>query len=530
MLELILTPRMKRKIEIYDTTLRDGTQGTGITLSLLDKLRIAEKLDAFGIGFIEGGWPGSNPKDAGFFREAAKRSWTNAKISAFGMTRRRGVDVAEDSQVQSLLDACTPVVALVGKTWKIHVTEVLGVTPDENLKMISETVAHLCAQGREVFYDAEHFFDGFRDDPDYALATLDAAQSAGASALVLCDTNGGSLPRFIGEVVARARRKGVKLGIHTHNDSGLAVANALAAVQAGAEQVQGTINGYGERVGNCNLITLIAALELKLDMECVPRLEHLRDLSVFVDELANVPQNIRAPFVGRAAFTHKGGLHIHAVQKLSGSYEHIEPAKVGNSQTFAISDMSGKSNVLAKAEAFGIKLAKDAPEATAILEQIKQSEAMGFEYETAEASFELLIRRVLGQDTSIFDLKEYHCYFRRTKKKADPCEATVKLLVGGVPEYTVAEGDGPVNALDVALRKALSPFYPWVGQIRLCDYKVRIVDGSHGTTARTRVHIVTECGGRTWGTVGVSDNIIEASWQALVESIEFEALRRNEVV
>jgi len=519
-----------KAVTIYDTTLRDGTQGTGISFSVLDKIRVAEKLDAFGVDFIEGGWPGSNPRDVAFFEEAAKREWRNAKIAAFGSTRRGGVAVRDDAQVRTLLDAKTPVVTIVGKTWLLHVTEVLNVTPQENLAMIAETVAHLKANGREVFYDAEHFFDSYKDDPAYSLKTVRAAKEAGADLVVLCDTNGGSLPeevgRITGEVIAAL---GCPVGIHTHNDSGLGVANALAAVAAGACQVQGTINGYGERVGNCNLTTLVPTLQVKTGLPLVPDLTRLRELSRFVDELANVPQDIRAPYVGATAFTHKGGLHVHAVQKLARSYEHMEPALVGNAQTILVSDMSGQSNILAKAKELGFDIRKGAPEVAAILRQVKESEAAGYEFEAADASFDLLIRRTLGRHRPLFELREYHCSFRRSALHGfTTCEATVKLQVNGVPEYTVEEGDGPVNALDAALRKALRPFYPWIDDIRLADYKVRIVDGSRGTAARTRVLIVSTNGQASWGTVGVSDNIIEASWLALVDSIEFYGLSRQD--
>jgi 2-isopropylmalate synthase len=517
-----------KKVTLYDTTLRDGTQGTGISFSVLDKIRVAEKLDAFGVDYIEGGWPGSNPKDAAFFEEAAKRSWKSARIAAFGMTRRGRVKVEHDAQVQMLLDAQTPVVTIVGKTWPLHVTEVFGVTLEENLAMIADTVRHLKDHGREVFYDAEHFFDSFREDEAYSLATIKAARDAGADLIVLCDTNGGSLPGFVAEVTRRAiAHLGAPVGIHTHNDSGLGVANALAAIEAGAAQVQGTINGYGERVGNCNLTTVIPTLQLKMGLEVVPDLGGLQEVSAFVDELANVPRDIRAPYVGAAAFTHKGGLHVHAVQKLARTYEHIDPTLVGNRQTIVISDMSGQSNVLIKAREMGIELEKGSPEVAAILRQIKDAEAQGFEFEAAEPSFELLVRRALGRHQPLFDLKEYHCLSRCSARNgSDPCEATVKLLVGGVAEYTVAEGDGPVDALDAALRKAMRSFFPWVDDVRLADYKVRIVDGSRGAAARTRVLIVSTNGHTTWGTVGVSDNIIDASWQAITDSLEYYALHR----
>lgn len=519
-----------KPVTLYDTTLRDGTQGTGISFSVLDKIRVAERLDAFGIDYIEGGWPGSNPKDAAFFEEAAKRTWNHAKISAFGMTRRGKVKVEDDAQVQMLLDAKTPVVTIVGKTWPLHVTEVFNVSLEENLAMIADTVRFLKTHGREVIYDAEHFFDSFREDEVYSLATIKAATDAGADLVVLCDTNGGSMPDFVSAVTAKAiSHLGAPVGIHTHNDSGVGVANALAAIKAGASQVQGTVNGYGERVGNCNLTTVIPTLQLKLGIEVVPDISQLHDMSAFVDELANVPHDIRAPYVGAAAFTHKGGLHVHAVQKLARTYEHVDPALVGNRQTIVVSDMSGQTNVLMKAKELGFDLEKGSAQVAAILREIKEAEAAGYEYEAAEGSFELLLRKALGKYQPLFDLKEYHCHYRFSGRGgSDPCEATVKLSVHGVAEYTVDEGDGPVNALDAALRKALRPFYSWIDEVRLADYKVRIIDGGRGTAARTRVLIVSSNGQKTWGTVGVSDNIIEASWRALADSFEYYGLKAGE--
>jgi len=518
-----------KPVTIYDTTLRDGTQGTGISFSVLDKIRVAEKLDAFGVDFIEGGWPGSNPRDVAFFAEAAKRTWKHAKIAAFGSTRRGGVSVESDSQVRTLLEAGTPVITIVGKTWLLHVTEVLGVSADENLDMIADTVAFLKKSGREVFYDAEHFFDSYKDDPAYSVRTLAAAKDAGADLVVLCDTNGGALPDEVGRITGEViKALGCPVGIHTHNDSGLGVANALAAVAAGACQVQGTVNGYGERVGNCNLTTILPTLQVKMGMRVVPDLTRLRELSRFVDELANVPQDIRAPYVGGAAFTHKGGLHVHAVQKLARSYEHVDPALVGNAQTILVSDMSGQSNILAKTKELGFEFQKGSPEVAAILRNVKDSEAAGYEFEAADASFDLLVRRTLGRHQPLFNLREYHCSFRRAALHGfTTCEATVKLQVNGVSEYTVDEGDGPVNALDAALRKALRPFYSWIDDLRLTDYKVRIVDGGRGTAARTRVLIVSTDGHSSWGTVGVSDNIIEASWLALVDSFEFFGVKKQ---
>lgn len=519
----------KPQVTIYDTTLRDGTQGTGISLSVQDKLRVSERLDAFGVHFIEGGWPGSNPKDAAFFEEAARRTWRNAALAAFGMTRRGGVRVEDDAQVRQLLLAETPVVTIVGKTWPLHVTEVFGVTLEENLAMIRDTVLFLRDNGRRVFYDAEHFFDSFRDDPEYSLATVRAAREAGAEEVILCDTNGGSLPEF----VARATREafaalGRAPGIHTHNDCGLGVANALAAVDAGATQVQGTINGYGERVGNCNLTTIIPLLQLKRGMPLVPDLERLTELSRFVDEIANVPHDTRAPFVGSAAFSHKGGLHVHAVQKLARSYEHIDPALVGNEREVIISDLSGQSNVLVKAESMGFTLAKGSPEVARVLEEVKRLEHEGYEFEAAEASFEILIRRLLGSHRPLFDLVAYECNFLRSgagDTGLGQCSAGVKVRVGSAEIETRGCGDGPINALDEALRLALQPHFPVIGGVLLDDYKVRIINGHRGTASRTRVFISSTDGTAEWGTVGVSENIIEASWQALVDSFDYAVLQ-----
>src|SRR6478735_1058807 len=405
------TPR----VTIYDTTLRDGTQGTGISFSVLDKIRVAEKLDEFGVHYIEGGWPGSNPKDAAFFEEAAKREWKNARITAFGMTRRGRIKVEDDAQVQMLLDAQTPAVTIVGKTWPLHVTEVFQVSLEENLAMIADTVAYLKKHGREVLYDAEHFFDSYKEDPEYSLKTVKAARDAGADLIVLCETNGGALPEFVGEVTAKVIAElGQPVGIHTHNDGGVGVANALAGIRAGAVQVQGTINGYGERVGNCNLTTVIPNLQLKMGIDLGVDLTRLRELSNFVDELANVPHDIRAPYVGSAAFTHKGGLHVHAVAKLARTYEHVDPALVGNERVITISDMSGQSNVIVKAETLGFKLQKGAPEVSKILTLVKRLESEGYEFEAAEASFDLLIRKSLDQHHPLFDLVEYHCTYRRS--------------------------------------------------------------------------------------------------------------------
>jgi 2-isopropylmalate synthase len=520
-----------KPVRLYDTTLRDGTQGEGFQLSLLDKLRIAERLDAFGVDYIEGGWPGSNPKDVEFFQEAKKLKLGHAKLAAFGSTRRADTPVEEDPQVRLLLEAETPVVTIFGKSWELHVTEVLRTTPEENRAMIQDTVAYLKRHGREVVYDAEHFFDGYKDSPEHALASLEAAARGGADCLVLCDTNGGTLPSEVAAICAAVRQRipGTAVGIHTHNDCELAVANAIAAVDAGAVQVQGTINGYGERTGNCNLTSVIPILQLKMGLEVVPDLAKLRELSYFVDDVSNNPHFARAAFVGRTAFAHKGGMHVNAVQKLARSYEHIVPESVGNSQNILVSELSGQSNILIKAEQLGIPLDKGSAEAKSVLQRVKELENEGYAFEAAGGSLELLIRRELGRYRKPFDLKEFHTSFRQYRDGHEPvCEATVKLYVGEIPEYTVAEGRGVVNALDKALRQALLPFYPEIAGVTLVDYKVRIIDGHDATAAKTRVLVVSTDGHENWGTVGVSENIIEASWIALVDGIDLFLQRRIE--
>lgn len=513
----------EREVFMYDTTLRDGTQGEGFQLSGLDKLRIARRLDAFGIDYIEGGWPGSNPKDIEFFQEAKNLELKHAKLAAFGSTRRANTPVAEDPQVRLLLEAKTPVVTIFGKSWEMQVTEILRTTVEENQAMIRDTVAHLVSHGREVMYDAEHFFDGYKDSPAHALATLAAAAEAGAACLVLCDTNGGTLPEEIARICAevRAAIPGTPVGIHTHNDCELGVANAIAAVSAGATQVQGTMNGYGERTGNCNLTSVIPILQLKMGLNIVPQLEKLRELSYFVDDVSNNPHFARSPFVGRTAFAHKGGMHVNAVRKLARSYEHIEPAAVGNLQAILVSELSGQDNILIRAEECGLPLGKGSPEAAAVLKTVKELENAGYSFEAAGGSLELLIRKELGCYIRPFDITEYHTSFRQFRDGHPPvCEATVKLAVGGVPELSVAEGRGVVNSLDLALRKALLPFFPELAAMSLIDYKVRIIDGHDATAAATRVLIVSSNGKDSWGTVGVSENIIEASWLALTDGID----------
>jgi 2-isopropylmalate synthase len=519
---------MKPEVEIYDTTLRDGSQGEGINFSVADKLRIAERLDAFGVHYIEGGWPGSNPKDMEFFQEARRRKFRNAKLAAFSMTRRKGVAVEKDELMRQLLEAETPVICIVGKTWLLHVTEVLRATPDENLAMIADTIKFFKDYGKIVFYDAEHSFDGYKNEPEYALATWQAAEKAGADCIVLCDTNGGCLPGEISKITALARSKlSAHIGIHTHNDCGFGVANAIAGVEAGATQVQGTINGYGERTGNCNLTSVIPILALKMGISCVPQtsLPKLRELSHFVDEIANLKPDLRQPWVGATAFAHKGGMHAHAIERAAGSYEHIDPEAVGNSRRVLISDMAGRSNIFAKARELGFKLGPDTPELKTIAARVKELENLGYEFEAAEGSMALLISQTLKKREPSFRVDMYHVSMRRDAKESI-CEATVKVSMDGKQAHTVAEGDGPVNALDGALRLALAEFFPQLKSVRLTDYKVRILETSTGTAAKTRVLIQSTDGKREWGTVGVSENIIEASLQALVDSMEYRLMER----
>ncbi len=515
---------MKPKVEIYDTTLRDGSQGEGVSFSVSDKLRIADRLDRFGVHYIEGGWPGSNPKDIEFFAKARRRKFKNAQLAAFGSTRRKGVAVENDEQVRLLLDAKTPVVTIFGKTSLLHVREVLRCTPDENLAMIGDTVRYLRDHGKVVIYDAEHCFDGYKLDADYALATWQAAERAGASWIVLCDTNGGCVPSEISLATEYAITKlKCRVGIHTHDDIGLGVANALASVTAGARQIQGTINGYGERTGNCNLVTAIPCLQIKMgfDLMSPSALRQLKDVSQYVDEIANLRHSPRQPWVGSSAFAHKGGTHVNAVQKLASSYEHVNPEVVGNSRNILVSDLSGRSNILMKAESLGFSLDESKPEVRAILQQVKELEHGGFEFEAAEASLALLIRGSLaGRSEGRFRVEGYHVS-TRGDAKGSTCEATVKVRVGDFVHHTVAEGDGPVNAMDGALRSALMQSFPVLSKVGLSDYKVRILDAVAGTAAKTRVLITSTDGTREWGTVGVSGNIIEASLQALVDSMEY---------
>ncbi len=520
---------MKPEVELYDTTLRDGSQGEGINFSVADKIRIAEKIDSFGIHFIEGGWPGSNPKDIEFFAQARRRTFKNSLLAAFGSTRRKKVAVEADDQVRLLLEAETPVITIYGKTWMLHVKEVLTTTPDENLAMIADTVRFLKSHGRMVIYDAEHAFDGYKDNPEYALATWEAAEKAGADNVTLCDTNGGCLPKEITEIVQAARRKlTCKIGIHTHNDIGLGVANALAGIEAGATHVQGTINGYGERTGNCNITSVIPTLALKMGKYILPEgtLPKLKELSQFVDEIANIRHDPRQPWVGSACFAHKGGTHVNAVQKVVHSYEHVKPELVGNSRRVLISDLAGRSNIALKAQELGFQISNDTPELKTILARVKELEHKGYEFEAAEASLALVIKKTVQHVEAPFKVDAYHVSMRRDGQSS-VCEATIKVRVGDKRAHTVAEGDGPVNALDSALRTALVRFYPILEKVQLTDYKVRILDSGTGTAAKTRVLIQSSDQGREWATVGVSDNIVEASLQALVDSMEYCLLQPN---
>jgi 2-isopropylmalate synthase len=517
---------MRRQIKIYDTTLRDGTQGEGVSFSMEDKVRIATRLDALGIHYIEGGWPGSNPKDLRFFRRMHDVTLKQAKLAAFSMTRRAGVTAESDANMKAILDSGAPVATIVGKSWDFHVTHALETTLHENVAMIGDSIGWLRPRVEEVLYDAEHFFDGFRANREYALATLRAAEAGGAHWLVLCDTNGGTLPSDLVEILREVKRMiRAPLGIHVHNDAECAVANSLAAVQEGVDHVQGTINGFGERCGNANLVSIIPTLVLKLKLDCIPEpnLRELRELSRFTSELANRKPWSAQPYVGDSAFAHKGGMHVSAVLKHPETYEHITPESVGNHRRVLVSELAGKSNVLYKAREYGIDLDRETPDSRRILDQLKALEDQGFQFEGAEASFELLMERALGRHRPYFELEAYRVIVEEQNATPEPvAEATVRVRVKGMLEHTAAAGNGPVNALDHALRKALEEFYPGLREMKLLDYKVRILDESMGTGAKTRVLITSGDGEETWGTVGVAENIIEASWQALVDSIEYK--------
>ncbi|HTN76239.1 MAG TPA: citramalate synthase [Pirellulaceae bacterium] len=516
-----------RAIEIYDTTLRDGSQGEGVSFSLQDKLNITLRLDEMGIDYIEGGYPLSNEKDAEYFRRVRDLDLKHAKVCAFGMTRRKGIAAADDPGMRALAESGAPVCTVVGKTWDFHVTEVLRVSLEENLAMIRDSVSYLVSQGREVIYDAEHFFDGFKANAAYAALTVCAAAEGGARLVVMCDTNGGTMPEEIALRAQQVRellaKYNVALGIHCHNDCELAVANSLAAVDAGAVQVQGTINGIGERCGNVDLISVIANLAHKKQGYQVlggRSLEHLTELSRFVYETANIQLRAGQPFVGHSAFAHKGGMHVHAIARATSSYEHMDPALIGNERRILVSELSGRSNIAAMTTKHNLQDDRQLQEA--ILDQVVKLENRGYQFEVAEASFDLLVRKCAGKFQPHFDLVKYHVEVAHELNGQPITEATIKLAVGGELRHEVAEGDGPVNALDAALRKALNRFFPSLREMRLVDYKVRVVNSEAGTAARTRVIIESADHSESWGTVGVSENIIEASWIALVDAIEYK--------
>ena len=516
-------------IYLYDTTLRDGTQREGISLSLDDKLKIARRLDDFGFHYIEGGWPGSNPKDVAFFQQVRSLGLQHARIAAFGSTLKKGTRPEQDANLLALLDAETPVVTLVGKSWDLHVRDVLEATLDENLGMIQESVAYMKAHDKEVIYDAEHFFDGYKANPSYALATLQAAAAGGADTIVLCETNGGGLPWEIEQITGVVRQAlSTPLGIHTHDDAGCGVANTLAAVRAGAIHIQGTINGYGERVGNANLCTVIPDLQLKMGYACLPaeKLASLTELSTYVAEVTNLPQDSHLPFVGASAFAHKGGIHVAAVRKNEASYQHIDPTLVGNRRRTLVSELSGRGNVLDKARQFGLDVTSD--QARDALAQIKTLEAQGFTFESAEASVSVLLRQLQSDYRPPFELIDFYVLVEHRQGRGMLSEATVKVRVGDEIIHTAAEGNGPVSALDAALRKALIDKYPALNHVRLTDYKVRILDSESGTAANVRVLIDTRNSHSSWSTVGASPNIIEASWRALVDSLEFALMNQDE--
>ncbi len=509
-------------VKLYDTTLRDGSQREGISFSVEDKLKIAQRLDQFGIHYIEGGWPGSNPKDAAFFERVRDIQFQNAKIAAFGATRYKGIQPKDDANIQALEAAQTPVVTLVGKSWDLHVTEVLEAECDENLAMIYDSVAYFKDKGKEVIYDAEHFFDGYKANPTYAVETLQAAASGGADMIVLCDTNGGVMPWEIEEIFRTVSAQvPTQLGIHAHNDSGVGVANTLAAVRAGAVHIQGTINGYGERVGNADLCSIIPDLQIKMGVRCVSdqNLASLTELSYFVSETANLLHNRHAPFVGESAFAHKGGIHVAAILKNEDSYQHIDPALVGNQRRTIVSELAGRGNVVDRSREIGLNV--DSTQASQVITDIKNLEAQGFTFESAEGSVNLMLQRLQADYTPPFELVDFMVLVEHRQGRGILAEATVKVRVGERILHTAAEGNGPVNALDAALRKALENVYPEISKIRLSDYKVRILDSENGTGSQVRVLIDTKNGTHRWGTVGASSNIIEASWRALADSMEY---------
>ncbi len=522
----------KLSVKIYDTTLRDGSQAEDIAFSVEDKVRIAQKLDEFGIHYIEGGWPGSNPKDLQFFQEIKNAPCSHAKIVAFGSTCRAGTSPEKDQNIQALIEANTEVVTIFGKSWDIHPLQALNITLEQNLEIIHGSVRYLKKRVSEVIYDAEHFFDGYKNNPAYALKTLHAAQDAKVDRIVLCDTNGGTLPDEIRSIIDEVKKTiSVPLGIHVHNDAEMAVANTILAVREGITLVQGTINGYGERCGNANLCSIIPNLKLKMGIDCITdiQLRRMTELSRFVSELANLPHHKYLPYVGESAFAHKGGVHVSAIRKRDVTYEHVPPEKVGNRQRVLISDLSGESNILYKAADFKIDIESKDPKVREILDSLKRLENQGFQFEGAEGSFEILIKKALGQHKKFFELMSFRVIVEKKEEESAPLsEATIMVRVGDRVEHTAAIGNGPVNALDNAIRKALEKFYPELKEVKLLDYKVRILSSKDGTGSQTRVLIESGDGTSKWGTVGVSENIIQASWQALVDSIDYKLLKEEE--
>ena len=517
---------MKNKIFIYDTTLRDGTQGEGVSISVSSKLRLVEKLDQFGVDFIEGGWPGSNPRDMAFFEQVRELKLKHAKIAAFGSTRRANIKAEEDSQLKLLLESEAPYVTIFGKTWLLHVEQILKTTAEENLCMIRESVAFLKANGRNVVYDAEHFFDGYKDNRDYAIKALQAAAEGGAEWLTLCDTNGGTMPGEFAEILRDVLANvSLPVGVHCHNDSGLGVALALIGVEAGATMVQGTFNGFGERTGNSNLCSIIPNLSLKMKypLACEKNLSQLRNLSLFIDDMANARSDSRQPYVGASAFAHKGGIHADAANKVKESYEHIVPELVGNKTRVLVSDMSGRALVMMKARELGMDIDHKDPKIKEFLDELKEQEFRGYGYESADASFKLLLSKFLKKHKEHFKVLAYRVIVENDGLRGETTsEATLKLEINGNVEYTVAEAHGPVAALDIALRKALIKHYPQIKDIELKDFKVRIIDSGLATNAVTRVQVETGDGKELWGTVGASPNVIEASWEALKDGVEYK--------
>lgn len=519
-----------QKVDIYDTTLRDGSQREGVSLSVADKIKITEKLDQFGIDYIEGGWPGSNPKDIDYFRRASKIKLKHARLCAFSSTRRPGIQIEEDRNIRALVESNTGTVTIFGKSWDFHVHDALKTTLKENLLMISDTVKYLKNHRRQVFFDAEHFFDGYKANPEYALATLEAAAVAGADLLVLCDTNGGLMPWELKAIMTAVKEKvDIPLGIHVHDDAGMATANSLIAVCEGAVQVHGTINGYGERCGNANLCTIIPNLQLKMGLSLVTeeQLKGLTKMSRFIAELVNIAPAEQQPYVGYNAFAHKGGIHIDAVSKKPATYEHADPSAVGNRRRILVSELAGRSSISLKTAGNSIQLDKDRPETASVLQRIKEMEHYGYQFEGAEGSFELLVLKMMKAYQPLFKLEGFRLIIEKRENGQLYSEATIKVRVGDVQVHTAAEGNGPVNALDHALRKALEDIYPALKKIRLTDFRVRVIDGVDGTGAQVRVLIESRDEEISWGTVGVSPNIIEASWIALVDSLEYGLLFRK---